>query len=145
MQLEAEIASLQRQVDASSVAWYENFCVASAKDYVDSYVDYKLRYDRYESVKIHIYFVCKDIFILFRSQLEKEKHKNISQLPFRSMSLVTVLQERLKALDHLEANAHQLASPKADTLKACLKRKSFKNEGVGVGPFGMKQFMWKNC
>lgn len=58
------------------------------------------------------------------------------------MSLVTVLQERLKALDHLEANAHQLASPKADTLKACLKKNSFKNEGVGVGPFGMKQFMW---
>ena len=38
MQLEAEIASLQRQVDASSVAWYEQLCVASANDYVDSYV-----------------------------------------------------------------------------------------------------------
>ncbi len=35
----------------------------------------------------------------------------------------SVLQERLKALDHLEANAHQLASPKADTLKACLSFK----------------------
>lgn len=68
MQLEAEIASLQRRVDASSVAWYEQFCVASANDYVDSYVDYKLRYDRYESVKyISILYVktssycCSDL------------------------------------------------------------------------------------
>jgi len=30
--------------------------------------------------------------------------------------------ERLKALDHLEANAHQLASPKADTLKELIQQ-----------------------